>query len=685
MEKLITLSGQSEKGVFTFDIMANHRHLEKTAAEYHPEIAEYIRNAQPKEGKTQVLITALGAGEYWGANKNGDYFPEDQLAHEGDDYGYRTFKIYAKVYKHHVNKDPNKSYGDVTLAVYNPAYHRVELIVEIDNKKAPDLAERIANGDFPDWSMGTRVPYDVCSVCGNKAPNRSHYCDHLKFYLNKVDPATGKLCYAINIKPRFFDISQVFIGADRIAKTLMKVASAEGVPGQVIGSAFLAEKIAQAIKRANINKKAEIEKRVPADSSTPPSSQDNVEALAQKAMGTIDGIQNLRDREPAFKREDLDRMAQHPLSDILSTLVPLGILPKPQEFQRIYLIQSGHRDWADELDRRNMCFDPSSVEEPSPEHMQSIDLSPGRFSDNILRMVRPMMPARSCAMPHLMKRITILVKHASQEPELPTFFKVAAKKDDKRKNIGILPVLLAAAGVYAALAKKAPAATGNLDKIIQSPAGIGTLAALGVGMTTAFNRTVGPKMKGNYTPYMDPNPDTNDVFSVIERAKEKPFLKVGASLGPAARRLFAGIPVAYMGSGVLQKHREANPYNEEGKVKSFIRKNPDLISGALIADAAMSARGGGTHGLMQKAKKAMKFVKKASYEGSLEEALTDCLVKTADEAQEIASHSLIWPVALGAKNLPGRVVGGLIDYAAFKGIDSLSKRKSGRKNVGTEA
>jgi len=190
-------------------------------------------------------------------------------------------------------------------------------------------------------------------------------------------------------------------------------------------------------------------------------------------------------------------------------------------------------------------------------------------------------------------------------------------------------------------------------------------------------------MKGNYTPNMDADPDRNDVFSAIERAKEKPFLKVGGSLGPAAKRLFAGIPLTYMGSGVLQKHREANPYNEEGKMKSFIRKNPDLISGALIADAALSTRGGGTHGLMQKAKKAMKFVKKASYEGELEEALTASLVKTADEVQEAASHSLIWPVALGAKNLPGRVVGGLVDYAAFKGLDALSKRKqSSRSNIG---
>ena len=225
MDKLLIFPGQTDKGIFTYVIDTEKKHLEKTAAEYHPTIAAYINSAKPIRGKTQILLTALGAHEYWGVNANGDAFPEEALAHEGPDYGYKTFELHAKAYKHHVNKDPTAAYGDVPLAVYNPVFHRVELIVSLDNERAPDIVKRIEQGDYPDWSMGCKVPFDICSICGNKAPSRAYYCEHLKYYIGRIHPETGKMAYAINTRPKFFDISQVLIGADRIAKTLMKVAS----------------------------------------------------------------------------------------------------------------------------------------------------------------------------------------------------------------------------------------------------------------------------------------------------------------------------------------------------------------------------------------------------------------------------------------------------------------------------
>ena len=173
MDKLLTYPGKTEKGIFTFVLDAERTHLEKTAAEYHPTIASYIHEAKPIPGRMQILLTALGAGEYWGNNVNGDYFPEQELAHEGPDYGYKTFESMAKVYRHHINKDPNKSYGDVPLAVYNPTYHRVELIVSVDLKKGMAITNMIDNDEYPEWSMGCRVPYDVCVICKNKAPTRA--------------------------------------------------------------------------------------------------------------------------------------------------------------------------------------------------------------------------------------------------------------------------------------------------------------------------------------------------------------------------------------------------------------------------------------------------------------------------------------------------------------------------------
>jgi hypothetical protein len=70
MDKLLLFPGRTDKGVFTYVIDAEKSYLEKTACEYHPTIAAYIHNAKPIKGKTQILLTALGAGEYWGC------FPE---------------------------------------------------------------------------------------------------------------------------------------------------------------------------------------------------------------------------------------------------------------------------------------------------------------------------------------------------------------------------------------------------------------------------------------------------------------------------------------------------------------------------------------------------------------------------------------------------------------------------------
>src|SRR6187399_2413290 len=112
-EKQIILQGSNNRGLFTHVIDPNSRYHIKTAGEHHPTIAAYIRNAKPIPGITQLLLTALGAGEYWGDNANGDWFGEGELAHEGADYGYKTFETMAKVFKHHINKPDSPSYGTV--------------------------------------------------------------------------------------------------------------------------------------------------------------------------------------------------------------------------------------------------------------------------------------------------------------------------------------------------------------------------------------------------------------------------------------------------------------------------------------------------------------------------------------------------------------------------------------------
>ena len=227
--------------------------LEKTAApqwrpsNLHPVIQRHIKDGtiSKTDRGIYVLVSALGAAEYWGSNVNGDSFPEAALVHSPDDwlkkplqemqdigkkweYGYPTF-MNAHPYKHHVNKDPTRAFGHVVLSVWNPKMHRVELVIFLDKelcKKhgAEDVYERIENGEFPDVSMGCKVPYDRCSICDHKSKTTKDYCFHAKNEMNKIYPDGRKVC-VINDFPKFFDISFVFIGADKSAKMLAKLAS----------------------------------------------------------------------------------------------------------------------------------------------------------------------------------------------------------------------------------------------------------------------------------------------------------------------------------------------------------------------------------------------------------------------------------------------------------------------------
>jgi len=178
-------------------------------------------------------VIALGAGEYYGPNSNGDYFPESELLPackkltDGSVrcYGYDTFKSHAKVFRLHQNKDPQKAIGHVIDARYNQKMHRVELILAVDKEKAPDIVERVESGDKPPVSMGCRVEYDKCSICDNVAyKSRAEYCEHGRFMLGKLLP-DGRMVYRINIAPIFHDISFVRVPADKTAYVLQKVAS----------------------------------------------------------------------------------------------------------------------------------------------------------------------------------------------------------------------------------------------------------------------------------------------------------------------------------------------------------------------------------------------------------------------------------------------------------------------------
>ena len=155
---------------------------------------------------------------------------------------------------HNCNTDPRKSYGRVVSSAYNEPMQRVELLVALSNtKEAADrnkglIADKeltkLASGQHIATSMACSVGYDLCSYCGNKAPNVKDYCTgtyeggHCKAgglkhnigSLIEIDNGIHHL-HADNPHPSFFDISHVTRPADRIAYVTgqLKTASASAV------------------------------------------------------------------------------------------------------------------------------------------------------------------------------------------------------------------------------------------------------------------------------------------------------------------------------------------------------------------------------------------------------------------------------------------------------------------------
>lgn len=158
-----------------------------------------------------LKVKAVSAGEYWGANKNADYFPEEELKKS-----YKTF-LTAHTFKNHENKDIANAIGDVLQSEWDESMKCVILLLRIDKRIAPTIVRGFEKGFMTDVSMGCRIEYSICSICGNKAKTKFDYCDHIKFEKHKIYP-DGRKVYEINIGPKFHDISAVLNGAERTAK-----------------------------------------------------------------------------------------------------------------------------------------------------------------------------------------------------------------------------------------------------------------------------------------------------------------------------------------------------------------------------------------------------------------------------------------------------------------------------------
>ena len=177
---------------------------------------EALKEHAPDKDHFMMHLVAMGDSEAYGWNKNGDAFPKEAL----EKYAH-TFVTNGCLFREHRNRDQQtQGIGTVKAAAYSPTMRRVEIVVHGHREKAAAEYEKAKAGEPLSYSMSCKIPYDICSICDNKATKQANYCSHLKHEMLQYNKDFKKYAYAINDKPTFFDISVVAKPADRIAHYL---------------------------------------------------------------------------------------------------------------------------------------------------------------------------------------------------------------------------------------------------------------------------------------------------------------------------------------------------------------------------------------------------------------------------------------------------------------------------------
>lgn len=382
-----------EKQIQFVNFLYSSIDLEKTAGTFKeslsPEIKKYIKEIKPDPKYIYVLATPLGASEYYGRNNNGDYFSEEALnpKEKNANWGYKTFETTpAHIYIKHINKDERLSIGQVVKSAYNTDMHRAEVVFQLEKEKAPELVSEIENEKSASGSagktsfgisMGCRlVDGDICSVCKNNAKSKLEYCEHLREKMGTILP-DGTSVHAENPKPIFFDLSIVERPAAREAAILKKVAE-------------------------ELNKENPItisEVRTYYSSEDPKIKR--VKSLYKK----------LSTREEGISKENIEKLAEEPIMDILDTLTGFGIILKPEEFQYLTLLKSGKKDIGEQYIKHNIIFPETSVSLPLPKT--------SKYNEKTAGIAEEYISSRSLFDPYLSLRF--LTKTANKHLEKKVF------------------------------------------------------------------------------------------------------------------------------------------------------------------------------------------------------------------------------------------------------------------------
>ena len=531
--------------------------FEKSAYAMADTIKEFIEKLKPNKDSNFYWINAMGAGETYGSNSRGDYFPRNELVNS-----HKTFvETPARVYIQHRNKDPQYSLGEVIYSFFNPDTDRVEVVERIDwplvHKYAPDWIRFALQMDKGfNTSMGCKVAYDECSYCHNKSKTMAEYCPHLKTAMNQFIDNTH--IHAINIGPKFFDNSIVQRGADRTARMLSKVASAEDEVVDMIQTDDEFNKSHKTYFFYSDNTNQEIKKYA--------------ESL------------------PTFNRTFLDALCEYELPEILGTTKVAGCELKPEEFQYITLKKLGQEKQAEDLWTEGKVFELKA--------RKKIALVPMEVNETLLSKIAYTIPDRTQYKPFVLFRNLHNYKMASESPTFSTFDGPLASvlsdgyinyyKGTFEKNASIYDLLLSlfltlpeTLGLAKAHSRSSKTERENILNVknIQSQ---GTKVPLLPPTTNQVNPI--PVIVSN-APMVEVRPG---FYNPIMRnpfieSSEKKASAIGKALKYTALGGAAIAPVLY-GAGVDKQREESGDERAGQGIAGTIRKHP-ILSTAVSAGA----------------------------------------------------------------------------------------------------
>lgn len=357
-------------------------------------------------------------------------------------FGYPSF-YGATVYAHHKNHDPHTlGFGDVIFATQNDAMKRIELVERIDVDLAVQrghsaILDRIARGDRVDVSMGCKVPFDLCSICTDwdsvkramksfdpkrhsspgipilvfhrtqkpirgLAITKADYCSHMIEQPGQILP-DGRKVFVYNDFPKFFDISKVWVGADRTARVMWFLGASHGGPKPRPTS--ISELMS---KGASDMSKTSSEKAEPGTLLT----RDRLRKMAMDKEikgGLARKVELCANSEVDLPFGELaDFSKNFGIGTLLSTLGGLGIALKPQEFHSVVGTERPmHATISKMAAEHRMTFKTTL---PGYETQYAVD--PKLFSSKLAMLLLPYMESRSSFAPHLHVRLETMEKRA---------------------------------------------------------------------------------------------------------------------------------------------------------------------------------------------------------------------------------------------------------------------------------